>query len=64
MSGSPVQDNQQDIDIGHEAIVHEPAQGGQGKNHAAQQQIYDQFSIVEQFVLACDKIGRDSENHG
>ena len=64
ISGSPVQDDQQDIGIGHEVIIHESGQAGQGKDYAAQQQIRNQFFVIEQLVLACDKIGCDSENHG
>lgn len=46
-----------------EAVVHESRQGGQGKYNATQQQIDNQFLIVEQLVLPCDKIGCNPENH-
>lgn len=61
--GGPVQDGKQNIDVGHEVVVHESRQGGQGKYNAAQQQIDNQFLIVEQFVFPCDKIGCNPENH-
>ncbi len=61
--GGPVQDGKQDIDVGHEVVVHESRQAGQGKYNAAQQQIDNQFLIVEQLVFPCDKIGCNPENH-